>query len=110
MWAREIGRINLRAYSEVLRKRLEDRRNIRLNHRRRNITQLEVVDVERNQVSARRWKGLQIQERLSWVVAARHVVSIHADLVPVSVGGHSNSRERRNAWEARRTVQRRLQA
>src|SRR5208283_3932698 len=70
---------------------LENRRNIGLNGWRREVGELEVVDVERRQIVARGWEGLQIQKCRPGVIAARHGVVGHADLVPVAVRKHGHA-------------------
>ncbi len=68
MRAGDVGHIHRRADREIVSQRLEDRRDIRLNRGRRNVGQLEVVDVERHQVIARCGHGLEVERRRARVI------------------------------------------
>jgi hypothetical protein len=62
---RKIRRVDGGAYREELAERLEDGRNIRLNIWRCDVSQLEIVYVERDQIRARGRNGLYVEECLT---------------------------------------------
>ena len=89
----QVGRIDLSADGEEIGEGLVDRGDVGLDGRRGDISELEVVDVERDEIVAGRGDGLEIEVRGAGIVAIGHGVAHDVDLVPIAVGGNGDARD-----------------
>src|SRR5580698_6824658 len=106
----EVGGVDGRADGEVILEGFVDGWNVCLDYGRRNVGELEVVDVERDEIVARRRNGLEVEERRARIVAAPHGVGGDTDLVPVAVGRNRHAGIAGDAWKTRVAIERCLQA